>query len=180
MLVIHGYYRFGKKCVGVKKDYCNKCKGESVVSQMRTLDVLHIYFIPLIPIGFVKRWECSLCGKDPRVWYKVRSGIMTFFYAVVALMLAVFTVGLWFGPPDISVSALYCLRLGLPAALVALIYFAFIRQLSRVDPEQARRLAVTPLDRASCIMCSTPLPQNEQHPRCLTCGVRTYTDALAG
>ena len=55
MLVIHGVYRWGRKLVAYRNDYCLSCAAPRLAFQHRTFDVLHAFWIPLIPIGLWKR-----------------------------------------------------------------------------------------------------------------------------
>jgi hypothetical protein len=180
MMLIWGRYFFGKTRVGVKRDYCNGCKSEVVAMQVRTFDMLHLFFIPLIPLGFVKRWYCTQCGLDPRVRFGVSSGVIKFALAAAGLVLALASYGIWsvtLGPDD-PILLTYALRLVLPAGLAALIYYGFIRKPTRPsDPNNERlRMAVVPLDTNECYFCHTPLPKGFVHPVCTGCGVQTFTD----
>jgi hypothetical protein len=55
MLVIHGLYRFKQHRIGVCKDLCNACEKETVTEEWRSFNVGHLYFIPLLPLGWRKR-----------------------------------------------------------------------------------------------------------------------------
>src|ERR1051325_10280802 len=65
MVVIWGVYRWWPKPVAFRNDYCIRCGSERVALHVRTVDVLHIFFIPLLPLGLYKRWRCSQCGNPP-------------------------------------------------------------------------------------------------------------------
>lgn len=47
-----------------RNDYCLARGEERRAVQVRTFDVGHIFWIPILPAGFWKRWVCTVCGKD--------------------------------------------------------------------------------------------------------------------
>ena len=65
MFVIYGFYRFGQKRVGYRNDFCLTCKSESLAEQWRSFNCGHLFFVPLIPFGFVNRWLCPTCKLNP-------------------------------------------------------------------------------------------------------------------
>lgn len=74
-MLIHGTYHFSRKLVAYRYDYCMNCENPRVAGQWRTFDVLHLCFVPLIPLGFWKRWACSACGKPPHARVKTSRGV---------------------------------------------------------------------------------------------------------
>ena len=72
MLIVYGAYHFRPKRIAFRNDYCLTC-GEACRSvQIRTFDVGHIFWIPVLPVGFWKRWVCTACGHQPHVSPKTR------------------------------------------------------------------------------------------------------------
>jgi len=66
MLVV-GSYSYRKTIVAYRNDYCLTCDAPRLAHRIRSLEVLHVYFIPLLPLGFFRNWKCSACGADPHV-----------------------------------------------------------------------------------------------------------------
>jgi len=52
MLIINGIYRFRPKHVAFPNDYCLSCSQPRRSVQIRTFDTLHIFWIPILPLGF--------------------------------------------------------------------------------------------------------------------------------
>ena len=65
MLLIQGQYRFGTKRASCRNDYCSHCRQQTFVEGFRSFRFLHIYWIPILPLGFATDWFCTRCRKDP-------------------------------------------------------------------------------------------------------------------
>src|SRR4051794_39405709 len=98
-MIIHGIYHFSPQRAAYRNDYCLSCDTVRVAEQVKTLDVVHFYFIPVVPLGRRKHWRCAVCGHDPheRVKstqrFKVLTAIMFGFLAVLGwLVLALILV----------------------------------------------------------------------------------------
>ena len=76
MFIIHGAYHFWPKPVAFRDDYCLSCQSPRRSIAIRTLDVGHIFWIPVLPVGFWKHWKCISCGKDPHVNPKTRRSFL--------------------------------------------------------------------------------------------------------
>jgi hypothetical protein len=63
--------------VAFRNDYCMACNAPRRAVQIRTLDVIHLYFIPLLPLGLWKRWCCCTCGMNPHQLHLTRRLIKT-------------------------------------------------------------------------------------------------------
>jgi hypothetical protein len=60
MIHIHyGRYRLLSRRVGYRADYCLTCDSPRIAEQYRTLDLFHIYFVPLLPLGLWRHWHCQ-------------------------------------------------------------------------------------------------------------------------
>jgi hypothetical protein len=64
-MLLHGHYEFRTRRAVCRNDYCTQCQRAAFTEGFRSLCVIHIFFIPLIPLGFVTDWRCTSCGKDP-------------------------------------------------------------------------------------------------------------------
>src|ERR1051325_8366843 len=62
--MIHGTYYFGRKRVACRNAYCTTCHTARFAEGFRSLVVLHLCFIPLLPIRTTVRWFCSACRKE--------------------------------------------------------------------------------------------------------------------
>jgi predicted RNA-binding Zn-ribbon protein involved in translation (DUF1610 family) len=93
LIIVYGIYRFRPKRITFRNDYCLSCgvPGRSV--QFRTFDALHLFWIPLLPLGFHKQWRCATCGRQPHVYSGARRG---FQWAGLAVLL-VFAAAFWAG-----------------------------------------------------------------------------------
>ena len=65
MLVIFGTYNFAKKPVAYRADYCRSCEGERLTLGVRSFDAFHLFWIPVLPLGFWTRWYCGQCQAHP-------------------------------------------------------------------------------------------------------------------
>src|SRR5258708_1790660 len=65
MFFVHGQYHFRPKRTAFRNDFCLFCEKPRRAIQVRTLDVWHFFWIPLIPLGLWKRWHCTACGHSP-------------------------------------------------------------------------------------------------------------------
>src|SRR5882672_11632343 len=72
MFIIRGAYHFWPKRVAFRDDYCLTCRAPRRAVAMRTFDVGHVYWVPILPVGFWKHWQCSTCGSDPHKNPKMR------------------------------------------------------------------------------------------------------------
>lgn len=86
MLVVHGIYEFAPKGHAFRNDYCLTCHCPRIALQVRSFYVLHIYWVPLIPLGFWKRWICSACGREPHELGRTRRSIKVLLAAVLLLV----------------------------------------------------------------------------------------------
>jgi hypothetical protein len=73
-MLIHGTYCFAPRRHAYRNDYCLSCDAVRVAEQVKTLDFIHVYFIPLVPLGRRKHWKCSVCGNNPHERVKSTQG----------------------------------------------------------------------------------------------------------
>src|SRR5688500_2963005 len=62
--MLHGTYYFGRKRVACRNAYCTTCHNPRFAEGLRSIVVLHIAFIPLLPIGTIVRWFCAECRNE--------------------------------------------------------------------------------------------------------------------
>ncbi|HTS34378.1 MAG TPA: hypothetical protein VMH04_01835 [Candidatus Solibacter sp.] len=152
MIIIHGVYRWWPKRVAFRNDYCLSCEAPRRAIATRTFDVGHIFWVPLIPVGFWKHWSCAVCRRDPHAATKTRRPFKWIGLVCLVLLSAMF----WATPIDAEVAWLgWLLRLAPLAGAVALLI-----QLLRTSAEPSlkqRLVAIPPASDMSCPFCATPL-----------------------
>ena len=174
-MLIHGRYHFRPTYTAFKNDHCRSCSAERTCVEVQTFDVVHIYWIPLVPFGTQKRWFCSTCGQDPHVRTKTRRWVKILgcvFFAITAVFLGILVVTLWLDNDpkdnealiDLSVGAVAALAIGLTLGISA----------AKQEPDTPIRLNENyENDRSSslldCPLCGTILVDSPQRhcPKCL-------------
>jgi hypothetical protein len=168
MFVIYGAYHWLPKRTGFRRDYCRRCAAERTAVLIRTLDVVHVFWIPLLPVGMWGRWFCGDCGHRPHASPRTRKG----FKIVGAVILLLMTLLFWLAPlpaEDVEAPVLWTLRLGLPLALLGTLWS--IRR-HRIEPQFKRRLAqVRPHAGPDCLLCGGQLAVGTP-TACASCGAR--------
>ena len=166
MLVIHGVYHWQPKRLAFRNDYCRKCEADSLSILVRTFDVLHVFWIPVLPLGAWSRWYCGVCGARPHVLAKTRRG-----FKIAGMVVFAFpALAFWFLEPDADLGAawLWTLRLILTGLALLTAWSAFRHQ---PEPKFKLRLAqVRPYDSRECPFCDGQL-QNLPTWHCPACEV---------
>jgi hypothetical protein len=145
-------------------------RAESRAAQIRTFNVGHIYYIPILPVGFWKRWLCTICGRDPHVTTKTGRG----FKWVGLFILLLISAGLWAVPPEPDAVAIFwILRFAFPlGAVLTLIHLLRTKK----EPSLESRLAtIQPASDTVRPFCGAQLLMLASQTSCPVCGVvRTY------
>jgi len=172
MFIIHGAYHFWPKRVAFRNDYCLTCGRAGRAVAIRTFDVGHIFWIPILPVGLWKHWRCTVCGKDPHASPKTRRS----FKWAGLVCLTLFSAVSWAVPiesdPD-SAWVGWVFRIAGPIGAV-LLFVHLLR--TPGDPSLRKKLAtVAPADETICPFCKTPLVTgNKTRWSCPNCGVVRY------
>jgi hypothetical protein len=168
MLVIHGAYHFRPKRVAFRNDYCLSCGQTRQSVAIRTIDVGHIFWIPILPVGAWKHWKCMSCGRDPHVSPKTRRSFKWAGLVVLVLISIVF----WAMPME-SEDALWIWagRIGSPLC-TALLLRHLLRTPSGLSLRQLLAM-VEPAADTICPFCNTPLIGGSPWS-CPVCGVVRY------
>jgi hypothetical protein len=167
MIIVHGIYRFKPKRVAFRNDFCLTCKQPRRAQQIRTFDVVHLYWIPLIPLGLRKPWFCLTCGKRP---YDA-PGTSRVFKWIGLVLLILFTPLFLLMPPDpkIPTAVMWLLRVAPPIGAVLTVMHLM------KTPKDLRRkeeLAKVPLaNDTACPFCGTHLLLMMSQTSCPKCGV---------
>jgi hypothetical protein len=155
VILVHGVYRWRPRLVAFRRDFCLRCTGEQLSVAVQTFDVLHLFWVPVLPLGRRSRWLCSHCGAPPHAVVSTRR---IFKLAGVGAA-AIGAILLWLLPlseiPSEDHTLLWIFRLALPLAALALLAWA-LRQAPEV--RLAERLAtVAPFAGWSCPLCGGEL-----------------------
>lgn len=171
VLVIHGTYHWQRQTLAFRNDYCLSCAAPRLAYLQRTFDVLHLFWIPVLPLGFWKRWRCSVCGLDPHARAAMARPIK---WAGIALLI-VGAVVFWMTTPGASGGKdddpvmVWTFRLTLPIAAALA-----IRHTLRARPPErlAEKLRLVSANRDStCPRCGTTLTVASPWYRCGKCGL---------
>ena len=87
MIIIHGIYKIFRRKIAYKNVLCNHCNEIKHSEQLRALYFMHLYFIPLLPLGSYKYWECGKCKNDPHARTKESKWMLWFGVVVFSIML---------------------------------------------------------------------------------------------
>ena len=169
MLIIHGAYHFWPKRVAFRDDYCLRCRAPRRAIAVRTFDVGHIFWIPILPVGYWPHWTCTVCGHDPHKSPRTRR---SFLWAGWLCLIAV-SVILW-GTTDTGLGAEgWILRLAAP--LAAILLFIYLLRTPRDASLRARLAALAPTPDIVCPFCATPLVSGTgERWSCPTCSAVRY------
>jgi hypothetical protein len=171
MLLIHGAYHFGRRRVGARNDFCNACERVALAELWRSFDCLHLFWIPLVPIGSRERWLCTLCKQDPRKNYTTRKGFKIAGLLVVALLLfcTFFTGDL--DPKEKS--GIWIMQVVLGLGFAGLLY-SVLKKPPPLSVDE-RRARVVPLSMETCSYCHGPLRYQPQL-HCPKCQIQVFNE----
>jgi hypothetical protein len=166
MFVVYGTYRLRPKRVAFRNDYCLWCSQPRRSVQIRTLVVWHVFWIPILPLGFWKRWRCTACGRRPHVSTKTRRSSK---WAGLFVLL-ILSAGFWAEPiePDF-VTVSWIIRIGAP--LGAMLVFAHLLRTRKVSSLKEGLAIVQPASDTVCPFCGAHLLVFSSHCSCPVCGV---------
>jgi hypothetical protein len=165
MVIVHGVYNFKKKLVGFRNDYCMRCQAQRRAVQLRMFNVVHIFWIPLVPLGFWKQWICTVCGKNPHETQVTRRGFKWAGLMVLLFIAVVF----WMIPPEAG--WMWALRIILPIASATLLIY-LLRTPGDVSLKE-RLATVQPATDMTCPFCAAPLMVGDRC-YCPGCGAVRY------
>jgi len=154
--------------VACRNAYCTTCRTSRFAEGLRSLVVLHIAFIPLIPIGTIVRWFCTECCKEIDARRPSRPWILSAGVFFGLLMTFVGVMVLVEGKE--RESAIGCLVFG-PLMVIGLIYM--IRKQDYRGYVTAQQ-AVEPLRGDRCPYCASSLFAARK-PHCHACKVDIVT-----
>ncbi len=167
MVVIFGRYYFGTKARWFRKDWCRHCDKEVRAIGSRPFIMLHLYWIPFLPLGFWRRWRCVECGKTPHSPARARRPIK-FLLAGFLIFMAVY---LWMvdmeGAP--SSAGLWASRLFFTVLALGTTLWALRPADSRPWREQFRHLG--PCEDKECPSCHREITEGPDGWQCSECRI---------
>ena len=168
MFIVLGTYRFRAARVAFRNDFCIQCQAERTAICVRTLDVVHVFWLPLLPVGVFKRWYCSTCGQRPELARTARRSIKVLALIVVSAMAAL----LWLAPirnkEDRVDAVIWGMRIGSGVGLIAI-----ARWIAGGSDDVVRRERLAALqssDALECPVCSVHLIPGSPW-QCPSCGM---------
>jgi hypothetical protein len=166
LFIFHGIYQFRPKRVAFRNDYCLSCAQPFRSVQIRSFDAWHIFWIPILPLGFHKRWHCTNCGRAPHIYPGTRRGFKWAGLVVLLILTAMF----WAVPltPDVLVPG-WVFRIGSPlGAILTLVHLLRAPK----DPSLKENLAtVPPASDTACPFCGSALLLLSSQCSCPKCGI---------
>jgi len=167
MLIIHGRHRFRPNRIAYRNDYCLSCESETIAEQWRSFDFIHVFWIPLIPLGHRLRWTCVVCGNDPRERVKTSKFILF----VAAGLLAFFAVVFLLLPTESNDEAV---GRYIVVGIMALAFLWLVRMIVRYSPPPDPRSELSriqPWTDTNCLYCNGRLWHDGVAWRCQKCRV---------
>lgn len=163
--VVYGVYRWKPTRLAFRNDYCLKCEAPRRSVLVRTFNAGHIYWIPLFPVGFWKRWVCTTCGHNPHASVKTRRGFKWLGLVILLLFSALF----WAMPIDPEHTTVgWAVRMAAPLGTI----FTLRHLLqTKKEPSLAERLTtVQPAADTVCPFCGAQLLLLTSKCSCPLCG----------
>lgn len=164
--------------------WCTVCKSPRLALGTRSLLVIHLFWIPVLPVARVTDWTCAGCGNNPKAHLTARPSAMRW-PLVIAGLLAV--AGIWVlievlrtgedplggrdkRMSDGIVSAITLIGMG------GILGFMARRQLRRTAELgfDDGKTSVAPLSGDACPLCGD-LMLTRDNPRCGRCEVEIQT-----
>jgi hypothetical protein len=168
VFLIHGVYGFRPRRVAFRNDFCVQCNAARTAIRVRTFDVMHVFWVPLVPLGFFKRWLCAVCGRRPD-----GSRIARRVLKVAALMaLAAMAVFVWGAAvPNVDpfqVTVVWAVRIATTLALAVTIWS--LKEGSRDAARRQYLAALPPNNAVECPVCRARLIPGDPW-RCPQCDI---------
>jgi hypothetical protein len=166
MFIIYGIYQFKPKTVAYRNDFCLSCAGPRRSLAVRSFEVLHLFFIPLFPLGFRRLWMCVVCRQDPHSNPRSSTAFLWFSVACMGIIAVVAWIAGRGGPVTAVIASI--LTLMFLGGLWFLVRSAQI--LPRRLKLKEQLLNVQPAVETTCPLCDSPLMIDDVW-RCSRCGV---------
>lgn len=168
MHILHGIYYILPRRLAFRNDFCLGCAAPRRTVQISTLNVLHLYGIPVLPLARWKRWSCTECGRRPDENLKTRRP----FKIAGLLILLMFTFVFWVMPVDSKVPTMsWVYRFGAP---IGAFFTAIHLATSRPDEPGYKELRskIPMANDTICPFCDVPLVNAFSDCYCPFCQMR--------
>ena len=166
MLLIHGIYQFRPKRIAFRNDYCLSCAQPRRSAQFRTFDAAHLFWVPILPLGFRKRWICTACGHQPHVNPGTRRG---FKWAGLFILILLGATSWAVTVESDTATMIWIMRVGAPLGSILVAAHLFR---TRRDLSLSQRLKTIPTaSDTTCPFCFAQLLTLTSQTSCPLCGV---------
>ncbi len=172
MFVIYGWYKWGRKFVGYKKDLCHRCKIKTIWHRMRFFPVVHIFWVPLIPLGMYKEWICDQCRQSPKTSFSMVGVIALGVAGAVFSFISLFALSAGFKGDRESLqigAIMFCISLVFWGGMILAVRHSNKQKLLR----QAAFEKEDSMLNEPCLYCNGEI-QRQYKPVCIDCGARVY------
>src|SRR5579859_7679990 len=163
---LEGLKSYKPRIVAYRNDYCLSCEAPSRAHQIRSFKVYQLYYIPVVPLGFWREWQCAECQRDPhnypgtsrKIWWL--AVIFAGFFAITGIITS-------FEQQD-SALTVWVMRLAFPALFFVVLWLAVRRKPDKGLREKLQQ--ISPDRDNKCALCNGALVLN-QGWNCSQCGV---------
>ncbi len=163
MHIVFGTHQFGRRTIAYRGDFCLSCDRHTISQQQRTFNVFHLYWIPLLPLGFRRHWHCIECRNDPHARVQTSQGIK-----ILGLCAFLFFAGVsWMVPMTEPGDAPIVWSLRVVMTGLALVFTALVFH-HKPNPTLAEKMGQIPrFAPQRCLACGAPLDEAVSHcPQC--------------
>lgn len=167
MIFILGKYHWQPQILGYRNDYCLTCDGQQVCVLRKTNDFIHVYYVPVFPVGRSTHWHCLECDTHPH--QRVTTGRGT---KLVAAFLAWVIAAIFWGLPAAQADQFTFMCIAFGATIVGLLSWrSWLNH--KPTPTLPERLKEVPvLTPEFCLNCDAELfPLTDT---CLDCEVEYF------
>lgn len=169
MYIFYGIKKVRKKKLGYGKDYCNACEQEAIVEKWQWFRWLHLFWIPLIPLGYQHNWVCTLCNKDANAQYK-RGLFGKVVISLITLLIATFLIFI----PEVTEPLAYGLLIRILSVPLFLVSVVWAYKHEKEQSKDEKRKNITPVDTGKCVYCKYPLAMSPTLS-CISCKTQVFT-----
>ena len=150
---LEGVRSYRPRTVAYRNDYCVSCNSPRRAHQVRSFKAYQLYYVPIVPLGFWREWQCTECGRHPHVYSRALRRTR---WAILGLvgMFAITGVIASFDQQD-SAAIMWLMRLGLPAVFFSVLWFVLRDKPDRALREKLKQVAPDRDD--TCALCSGAL-----------------------
>jgi hypothetical protein len=164
-LPLDGVHSYKSRIVAYRNDFCISCDAPRRAHRVRSFKAYQLYYIPVVPLGYWREWQCSECGRDPHVYpgtpRNVRWALVLLsgFFAIAGVIASF--------DEQRSTATMWLMRLVFPALFFTAVWFALTKRPDRALREKLK--AVSSDQDNTCALCGGALIQDHGW-HCSQCG----------